>query len=121
MSISFTAQDSPAGEDNVFECQCVDFGDTYAANPECTECKGTGEIRFSTLQYDVNFSNNNAWQFTELFTQDGNGSYCGRIKAEDMPKAIDKLLKADVCDRRRGYLLPVLEWAKANNKDVCWG
>ena len=100
-------------------CNC-DYDHSGAADPECYDCKGTGEVRFPTLQYEVNFANANAWEFTKLFTQDGEGAYCGTIKAEDMPTAIKKLKNAVLDTRRKDALLPILLWAEKNNKSVNW-
>jgi hypothetical protein len=121
MSISFTAQDSPKAKDTVYTCDCSNWADDKKPMQDCSECKGTGEIRFSNLQYDANFANGNAWGFTELFTPDGKGDYSGCIKHEDMQTAILKLKDSTFEVYHRAKLLVVLEWALQNNKNVYWG
>jgi len=122
MSISFVAEDSPAGPDTVYVCPCTMLSGIPLGDIEpCEDCGGTGEVRFSTIEYDVTFANATAWEFTKLFTKDGQGEYCGTIASEDVPVAIEKL-KTSFCDpNRKAALLPVLEWAAANNKSVYWG
>jgi len=121
MSISFTAEDSPEAPDTVYTCDCSNWADDKKPMPDCSECKGTGEIRFTNLQYDVNFSNSNAWGFTELLNKNGIGDYSGCVKHEDLTNAIKRVTASTFDVYRRAKLLVVLEWALQNNKNVYWG
>ena len=112
MSISFTAEDSPRGEDRVFDC---------CDHPECPHCQGTEEVRFETLEYDVNMSNGSAWPYTALFTSDGKGDHSGYIEAVDVPEALNILQAQGTLIYQISSLCRVFQWAADNNKGISWG
>jgi hypothetical protein len=130
MSITFSPSDAPRGEDKVYECQCTWDG---AANPECSECGGTGEVRFKTWLYEVQMSNSNAYSFMHFFTD--TPDYCGKV--ENLEESITKLQAARKCypddigslvveedvynATRIGQLLKMCIWARENNQEVTWG
>lgn len=126
MSITFSPDDAPRGEDTVYECQCA--GDDKKAHPECRDCKGTGEVRFKNYMFEVNYSNSNAYPFTAHMNDNGEPDYCGRVEPADVQKVVDRL---ETIERHLGFmgkdryhvegLLLTFRWALANNKGVSWG
>ena len=128
MSITFSADDSPRGEDLVYDCHCSEGGE-FQGVAGCSECDGTGEVRFKTYLFSVNYSNVNAWHYTEYLTEDGEGSYCGYIHRENVPTVLRRLETAKrhiqfmggTKDDRLAMLIRMFQWAEANNKGVSWG
>ena len=120
MSISFWAVDSPKAADKVFECMYAD-SKTKKCVPQCPECNGTGEVRFDSYEYDVNFSNANGWQLTGILNANGVPDYSGSLQPAEIPAAIERMKKLSNDDYRKTAMLKILRWARDNYKEVCWG
>ncbi len=60
MSVTFYIEnDTDKSVVNKFECMCVDY-DTKKAHPDCTDCKGSGEVVFTKSEWELNLANGNA-------------------------------------------------------------
>jgi len=71
-----------------YDCQCVDFSENGKAEPDCRECKGSGEVKFDIFPFEMNVANGNAQTVMNSLGLDFD--YCGEINPHRLLKAIQR-------------------------------
>lgn len=148
MSVTISADNSPLKVEE-FDCQCLIYEPygLHHGNPSCKECNGTGQIKFSTPQYEIQFSNTNFYSIMEMLGYE-EMDCCGAMEHAKLGDFRQRVMRAFNSARQRTkavretvvdgnitygglsdqsimdrllYLDEVLQWAQKNNQRITWG